>query len=504
MEGGLIRPEREYRQLQQLISGLDDGIILVDLDQTILWANDRALALHRVSRVEDLGADIDAYRRRFRLTYRNKSPIKHGDFPIERMIAGEQSQDVTVEVCPIDEPDDPWIHTIRCLVISDDEKNPDYLVLVIDDQTDRYEAEDRFESAFNANPAPAIICRLSDLCFVRVNEGFLEMTGCRREDVVGRSVYEFDILAGLENRAGALQQLKAWRTVGQGEALLSLPDGQQKCVIVAGQPIEVSDEKCMLFTFADLDPRRRAETALRHSEERFSKSFKLSPAALTICSLESFRFSEVNEAFTKLTGYGREQVIGRSASELNLWADQAAQTRFDLALASAGSVAGADFRVRRADGSIIDCLLSAETITIDDARCVLCVIQDITERKRSEEELVAAIEAVMSETSWFSRTIVEKLASVRQSTRVAVNDADLASLTNRERDALGLICQGLGDAEMADLLHLSRHTVRNHLSSLYRKIGVKRRTAAVAWARDRGISGTNGTKLSSRQHKGQK
>ena len=46
---------------------------------------------------------------------------------------------------------------------------------------------------FPANPAP-VICRLSDLRFVKLNEGFLELTGLKREDVLGRSVYEVDVL----------------------------------------------------------------------------------------------------------------------------------------------------------------------------------------------------------------------------------------------------------------------------------------------------------------------
>jgi hypothetical protein len=54
-------------------------------------------------------------------------------------------------------------------------------------------------------------------------------------------------------------------------------------------------------------------------------------------------------------------------------------------------------------GPLIDCLFSADTVTIHDERCVLCVLQ-ITDRKRSQDELVAAIEAVMADTSWFSRS----------------------------------------------------------------------------------------------------
>jgi DNA-binding CsgD family transcriptional regulator len=66
--------------------------------------------------------------------------------------------------------------------------------------------------------------------------------------------------------------------------------------------------------------------------------------------------------------------------------------------------------------------------------------------------------------------------------------AQLGSLSDREREVLGLICEGRSDVEMADALGLSENTVRNHIASLYRKIGVNRRTAAVIWARERGIA----------------
>jgi PAS domain-containing protein len=56
-------------------------------------------------------------------------------------------------------------------------------VLVITDVTEQYEAEARFESAFNTNPAPAAIARLSDRRYIKVNQGFLEMTGLSREDI---------------------------------------------------------------------------------------------------------------------------------------------------------------------------------------------------------------------------------------------------------------------------------------------------------------------------------
>ena len=346
---------RDYRQVQQIIAGLAEGVILIDLNQRILWANDAALAMHGVTRLNDLGTTMEEYRQRFRLRYRNNHPLDRGEHPIERVIAGEESSDVTVEVSHVDDPERCWIHAIRCFVITDDQDKPDYLVLIIEDETDRFEAEERFESAFNANPAPAIICRLSDLRYVKVNPGFLEMTGYAREDVIGRSAYEIDVLAEAEMRDLALERLKEGQTIPQMEACLALPGGVRKLVIVAGQPIEIQDASCMLFTFADLDPRRKAEMALRQSEERFAKSFRLSPVPATICMLDGLKVIEANEAYTKITGYAEEEIVGRSSAELGVWPDRATRERFKQAIDKEGSVRNFDIQLRTKDGTAVDC-----------------------------------------------------------------------------------------------------------------------------------------------------
>jgi DNA-binding NarL/FixJ family response regulator len=133
-------------------------------------------------------------------------------------------------------------------------------------------------------------------------------------------------------------------------------------------------------------------------------------------------------------------------------------------------VHGLDLELRTKGGELIDCLVSADTVAIKGQKCVLCAIQDITDRKRSEDELKAAIEAVMTD-SWFGRTVVEKLAALRRTSRPSKPSAHLDELTARERDILGLICQGQSDVDMSVTLRLSRNTVRNHIASLYRKIG---------------------------------
>ncbi len=483
-----LRDSADLRHLRQIIAGLDEGVILIDPDQSILWANAAALAMHGVDSIEEIGTNVDDYRERFQLRYRNNHRLNSADYPIERVVSGEAFSQVVVEVAVAGEEDPRWVHQVRSLVLTDDDDAPECLVMIIQDVSAQFEAEDRFEQSFNANPAPAVICRLSDLRFVKVNQGFVDMTGHDKATVLSRTVYDIDVLERAEKRDLAKQRLSEGRTIPQMEAELDLPDGTTKLVIVAGQPIDMGDQPCMLFTFADLEPRRKAETALRQSEERFMRTFSLAPVALAIGSLDGHRLCDVNEAFTALTGYASQEIIGRPLGEVGLWETPAIRSAIEADIDAGAAIRDRETRIREKDGDVLDCMISAEPIHLGDEPCVLWAMRDISTRKASERELVNAIEAVMKDTSWLSRSIMEKLARIRtpETTPVGVG---LDELTPREREVLALICRGLDDKSIARTLDVSGNTVRNHVARIYSKIGVNRRNAAAAWARARGFDG---------------
>ncbi|MGJ7611628.1 MULTISPECIES: PAS domain S-box protein [unclassified Variovorax] len=484
MNDRVLQTQTDRRQLQQIITGLTEGVMLVEPDQRIVWANEAALKMHGVVTIADLGGDVTQYRERFRLRYRNNHPLQEGQYPIERVIAGECFSDVIVEVFPAHDEAVNWVHRVRSLVLTNSDGEPDCLALILHDASEWASAETRFEKTFNANPAPAVICRLSDQRYIKVNQGFLEMTGYVREQVIGRSVYQLDVFENADKRDLAVERLGEGGTIPQMEAELRLPDGGHKPVVVAGQPIDIGEEACMLFTFMDLEPRRKAESTLRQSEERFQKAFRMLPVPSAVLAAQDLTLLDINEAFTAVTGYAPEDLIGRAADTAGIWLNDAHEA-IAAQLAQSGSVRAAEFRVGRKDGEPIDCLVSAENVTINGQACVLMAWLDISERKRSELELVSAIETVMKDASWFSKSLIEKLANVKRHNESG-RTAQLDDLTPRERDVFDALCEGQADKEIARKLGVALSTVRNHVSTVYAKLDVHSRGAVVLWARNHG------------------
>lgn len=487
-------------QLVQIVAGSSDGVILIATDQRLTYANAAALSMYGVTRLEDLGFDIDGFRERFILRYHDQHGRKGKPPPVERVMAGEAFRDVLVEVARTENERRKRVHRIRSLVINDPVGVPHCLVLLLQDVTDRFEAENRFERTFAANPAPALVCRLSDLRFVKVNKGFLHLTGFAREEVLGRTVYEIDVLREAERRDRAMARLQEGRTIPQMEACLRVPIDAEKHVIVAGHPIEMPGGiPCMLFTFADLEDRSKAEAALRQSEERFAKAFQLAPVPTALVQLEGFRLIAVNDAFAATFGCRVEDVERFRPTAAGLWLDANAERRFARMTAESGRVRGFEVRLRTSRGEMLDCLVSAERVTIANEDCVLCSFQDISDRKRSEGELVRAIEAVMADASWFSREVIERLATLRRPPLTDRAVVQLDGFTAREREVLVLIGHGATDEEIGSTLRLARNTVRNHVAAIYRKLGVNRRSAVVVWARDRGLGDDSGTEAKRRR-----
>jgi two-component system cell cycle sensor histidine kinase/response regulator CckA len=135
--------------------------------------------------------------------------------------------------------------------------------------------------------------------------------------------------------------------------------------------------------------RRQVEAALRESEARYRALFDASPSALSISKMavDGGQYVEVNESFLQMSGYRRQQVIGKSPLELNMWYDAQQRVQLLETIERDGFAYGAEIQIRYADGTVSTGLVSAQLISLGGEPHVLASIQDIAERKRIEEAL---------------------------------------------------------------------------------------------------------------------
>jgi len=130
----------------------------------------------------------------------------------------------------------------------------------------------------------------------------------------------------------------------------------------------------------------RDVTDRKRTEDKFATVFKLSPYILSISTLREGRYVEVSDRFYEVGGFTREEVIGHTAFEINLWVDPADRDRVLGMLGRTGSVINEEIRFRMKNGDIHCMLFSAEVISISGTPHLLAVDVDITEKKRAERE----------------------------------------------------------------------------------------------------------------------
>jgi len=146
----------------------------------------------------------------------------------------------------------------------------------------------------------------------------------------------------------------------------------------------------MVALFSDITAEKQAQEALRLSEEKFSTAFRTSPDSININRMTDGMYMDINTGFTQMTGFTREDVIGKTSVEIDIWVNLADRVRLVEGLKRDGIYRNlqADFRAK--DGHIIHGLMSASIIMVNGEECLLNITRDISERIRSEKALIEA------------------------------------------------------------------------------------------------------------------
>ncbi|MDX2219427.1 MAG: PAS domain S-box protein [Burkholderiales bacterium] len=248
-------------------------------------------------------------------------------------------------------------------------------------------SEERFARVFNSSPGPINVANLKTGIYREVNPAWSDVYGWARDEAVGKSSVDLGIWLRAEDRADMRGELFAGRKVRGREYRVRRKDGRAIDILLDAERIDWEGEEAILVQTTDISALKAAEQAARRSDERFAKVFHSSPDAIVISRLQDGTYIDVNEAWQKLCGYSRADVLGRTALDLGIWVDPADRLKLLERLQQGATVRDFEFKLRRRDGSVALALLSGEIIEEGDDRLLLALLMDITEKKRAEVQL---------------------------------------------------------------------------------------------------------------------
>ncbi|MGB7749689.1 MAG: PAS domain S-box protein [Verrucomicrobiia bacterium] len=236
--------------------------------------------------------------------------------------------------------------------------------------------------------------------YVLVNPEFCRLKGMKVEDFLGRTPGEIAAAEATKPDTMGLATKYAGAGVEHHEQIMQTgkpvelveeyvhADGRKQFLHVIKLPV-VGPEGKILGTQGiqfDITERKRAEEAVRESEEKFSKVFQDAPVLITVTDLADGTCLDVNAEALNVSGFNREEVVGRTEAELG-WITPADRARLLQELREHGRISGLELTFQAKDGHRLFGLVSGEQISIRGRPCLLTVTVDITERQRAEEAL---------------------------------------------------------------------------------------------------------------------
>jgi two-component system, cell cycle sensor histidine kinase and response regulator CckA len=247
------------------------------------------------------------------------------------------------------------------------------------------ESEEQYRLLFDSNPLPMWVVDRQTFTFLAVNEAAVHHYGYSRGEFFAMTIKDMsqvgDIPALFEaasRSSEGLSETEAWRHRKK--------DGTIIDVAITSHGIRFRGKQAELVLAHDITDQKKNQERLRQSEEKFAKAFRSSPLAITISTEVDGRYVDVNDAFSNMLGYRREEVVGCTTHELGVWLEPADRTAFIQQLVASARVTSFPAKFRTSSGDTRLTEISAELIELDGASCVLAITRDVTEARHLEEQ----------------------------------------------------------------------------------------------------------------------
>ena len=261
-----------------------------------------------------------------------------------------------------------------------------------------------------------LFMRHEDGCILEANPAATLAYGYTREELLNLTIHN---LRAPETRTLIASQMAEADVRGVlFESVHQRRDGSTFPVEVSCRGVTVDGTHTLISVVRDITKRKRAEEALRESDERLQAAFAASPDPININRLRDGAYVTVNRRFEQLSLWPREEVLGKSAVDLNIWVDWEERERVMALLRSTGRVENAEVAFRRRDGTVITASMSAQMFEANGERFLLAITRDISDLKRAELALREADRRKDEFLGMLSHELRNPLAPIRNSTYI--------------------------------------------------------------------------------------
>jgi len=242
------------------------------------------------------------------------------------------------------------------------------------------ETEQRYRFLFQKSPAGVIRTNL-DGKILDCNDTCAKIFGdSSREELLASPVTNRCVRPADQQEFTA--RLKQEKSLSNYEHRLRRKDGSPIWLLGSAHIMEGKDGATAVNEEILIDITERKKV-----EELFRTAFNANPEPITIATISDGRYIDVNESFLRVTGYRREEVIGRTSLELNFWVRREDRAELVELLWEQGSVHDLEITYRTKSGEERVALDSAEAIEISGQDCIVAILRDVTERKFLEKQL---------------------------------------------------------------------------------------------------------------------
>jgi len=252
------------------------------------------------------------------------------------------------------------------------------------------DSEGALRQIFDANTDAIALIDFETRYIVDVNEQFVRLSGFRRDEVVGKTTDGLNLWADPAIEKEFARRIQEDHSVKNMEISYRTKDGRIVPCLVSSVIVVVHGRPCVMTLARDVTELRESQEKLRESEEKFRLIFEASRDAITVVRASDARFLDVNRQFTRVSGFTREEVIGRTTVELGVWTlPGVPEQRLAVikALNERGYVDGVEIPTRIRSGAIISVQMSLAAVKLAGENCYIAVGRDISTVKAAEQKI---------------------------------------------------------------------------------------------------------------------